>query len=443
MKNNMRNILAIAVLGGLTIAQVGCKKDYTDPNKATDEQVFSSSKGLTGVVVGLQRVHTLGRASNLYNLVTINGLITNELIVVNTGNTSEVQLAAGGTAVDGNHAMLTTFWSNLNKVIYDADKVLANAPALADKNYASGLIAYASIFKALALGSLSEFWEKIPNGIGTHVNFIDRIDGYKKAITVIDDALAAITANPISAQFLSAIPLTPPPAVQVPGIDISNTLHALKARYSLAAGLYAQALASANLVDLSKKSFFLYDALSLNPLYEVATSTNNVVQPKDSTLGLQPVSLEPSLADKRIAFYTTLNTTILPRYRINGFGAAAASVFPIYLPGEMTLIKAECYARMPDLVNGLIELNKIVTKTPASDPFGVGADLPPLIGPFTQAQLLEQIYKHRCIELFMSGLKLEDMRRFNRPNSERKRNLMPYPLRERDNNPNTPPDPPF
>jgi hypothetical protein len=38
---------------------------------------------------------------------------------------------------------------------------------------------------------------------------------------------------------------------------------------------------------------------------------------------------------------------------------------------------------------------------------------------------------------------LEDMRRFGRPVAERTRNLMPYPFRERDNNPNTPPDPPF
>ena len=111
----------------------------------------------------------------------------------------------------------------------------------------------------------------------------------------------------------------------------------------------------------------------------------------------------------------------------------------------MTLIKAECYTRQatPDLVNGLLELNKVVTKQPAADPFGVGAGLSPLIGPYTQAQLLDQIYKHRCIELYMSGLKLEDMRRFVRPNAERKRNLMPYPLRERDNNSNTPADPAF
>ena len=432
MKNNIIKIVTIAAFISTAVVQSGCKKDFTNPNAATDEQVFSSPKGLTGVVVGLQRVYTLGRGSTLYNLVTINGLTTNELIVVNTGNTAEVQLAAGGTSVDGNHTMLTTFWTTCNKVIYDADKVIASAKNLGDKNYASGLIAYASIFKALSIGDMAQFWEKVPAGTGTNVTFIDRVDGFKKAITVIDDALAAIAANAISAAFFSNVPA---------GINISNSLNALKARFSIYAGLYTQALTSANLVDLTKKSTFNYDALSLNPLFEVATSTNNVVQPKDSTLGLL-VPLQPSLTDGRVLFYTTINPTILPRFRINGFGNAAATAFPVYLPGEMTLIKAECYARaaVPDLANGTIELNKVVQKT--TDPFGVNANQPAAT-PATIAELLDQIYRHRCIELFMSGQTLEDMRRFNRPNAERRRNLMPYPLRERDNNPNTPADPPF
>ena len=421
----------VAVFAG-ALLPIGCKKDYTDPNRATDEQVFSSAKGLTGVVTGLQRVYTLGRASNLYNHITINGLTTNELIVVNTGNTAEVQLAAGGTNVDGNNSMLTTYWTNLNKVIYDADKAIESAKTLPDKNFASGLIAYASIFKALSIGGLSQFWEKVPAGIGVSVTFIDRVDGYKKAITVIDEALAAIAANAISAAFISSVPA---------GIDINNTLHALRARYSLFAGLYPQALVEANLVDLTKKSTFNFDALSLNPLYEVATSTNNVVQPKDSTLGL-PVPLQPALTDGRVPFYTSINASIAPRFRIKGFGDAAATAFPIYLPGEMILIKAEAYARAgtPDLVNGTAELNKVVTKN--NDIYGVNANQP-AAAPATIAELLDQIYRHRSIELFMSGLKLEDMRRFGRPAAERKRNLMPYPLRERDNNPNTPPDPPF
>ena len=206
MKNNIIQIVAIASACHIAIVPSGCKKDYTDPNKATEEQVFSSPKGLTGVVVGLQRVYTLGRGSTLYNLVTINGLATNEMVVVNTGNTAEVQLATGGTAVDGNHTMLTTFWTTCNKVIYDADKVISNAKNLADKNYASGLIAYASIFKALSIGDMSQFWEKVPADIGANVTFIDRVDGFKKAITVIDEAIAAIGANAISASFISNVP---------------------------------------------------------------------------------------------------------------------------------------------------------------------------------------------------------------------------------------------
>ena len=77
------------------------------------------------------------------------------------------------------------------------------------------------------------------------------------------------------------------------------------------------------------------------------------MQPKDSTLGLL-VPLQPSLTDGRVPFYTSINASIAPRFRINGFGNAAATAFPIYLPGEMILIKAEAYARAstPDLVNG-------------------------------------------------------------------------------------------
>jgi hypothetical protein len=111
----------------------------------------------------------------------------------------------------------------------------------------------------------------------------------------------------------------------------------------------------------------------------------------------------------------------------------------------MTLIKAEAYARQstPDLVNALVELNKIITKQPASDPFGVGAGLTADLGPYTQAQLLDQIYRHRAIELYMSGLRQIDSRRFNRANSERTRNYLPYPNVEHNGNANTPDDPLF
>ena len=275
-------------------------------------------------------------------------------------------------------------------------------------------------------------WEKVPAGIGLNVGFIDRAQGFAKAITVIDEALTAINANAISSEFTANVPA---------GINLPNALHALKARYSLYTGNYATALSEATAASLTVKSTFNFTTVNLNPIFETATSTNNVTAAIDNTtLGL-PAGFQPDAGDKRLAFYTTTAYAS----KILGFAATSTAAWPVYLPGEMILTKAEAYARQasPDLANALTELNKIVTKTPAGDVYGVGADLPMLVGPYTQAQILDLIYKHRSIELYMSGLRLEDMRRFARPNNERTRNLLPYPFLERDNNPNTPPDPPF
>lgn len=431
MKKIIQPILYIGIVAAI-ITTAGCKKNFTNPSAATSVQVLNSAKGLAGIVVGLQRTYA---ANVAYGMSDATGLITGETILLNAGNTSEFQFSTGGTAVDGTNALLGNLWSNAGKIIYDANNIITAASQLGDKNYASGLIGYASIFKALSIGCMSEYWEKVPDTIGiTSTTFSDRMVGYSRAIAAIDKALAAINANAISAVFLNDVPT---------GIDIVNTLNALKARYSLFAGNYAAALAAANAVDLSKKSVMSFEAANPNPIYNFVSSTNNVYQPVDSTLGL-PVTLAPDLSDKRVSFYTLINPTINPRFRLNGFWITATTAIPLYFPGEISLIKAECYARQsaPDLANGITELNKVVTKKSAADALGIGADLP-AVTPATTAELLDQIYKNRCIELFLSGMKLEDMRRFGRPNTERKRNLFPYPFRERDGNLNTPTDPSF
>jgi hypothetical protein len=420
------------LFGFFVLSSIGCKKDYINPSAATDQQVFSSARGLTGVATGLQRVYSAGRASSLYNVVTADAFLTNQVSILNQGNTAEYQLFLGAGSVDGTNTILGGLWTSSNKIIYDADLVITNAENLADKPFASGLIGYASIFKALAIGNMAMFWEKVPEGIGANINFIDRVDGFNQAIATIDKALAAMNANAVSPAFLSNIPA---------GVDIMNTLNALKARYSLFAGNYAQALTAANAVDLTKKSTLNYDAINLNPLFETVTSTNNVYAVIDSVMGL-PATVQPDVADQRVPFYISTNASA-PRFRVKGFGGTTTSSYPLYLPGEITLIKAEAYARQNQLPEAVTELNKILTKAPASDPFGVGANLTAYAGPVTQADVLLEIYRQRRIELFMSGLSLEDMRRFERPNTERKRNFFPYPFRERDNNPNTPADPAF
>ncbi len=429
----LKNILLLGLFTTSMIALNSCKKDYANPNGALEDEVFTSARGMTAVAVGLQRTYSYSRAGTVYNMVTANGFVTNELRLLNAGNDPENRLNIGGTSVDPNNSILANIWANASKIILDANRIIAAAPSLPDKPYASGLIAFSSIYKALSLGSLAMYWDKVPDSIGFNVTFSDRIVGFNRAIAIIDNALAFIQQNPISSSFTSNIPA---------GTDIINTLYALKARYALFAGNNSLALATANLVDLSKRSTMNFDAVSINPIFETATSTNNVFQPVDSTFGL-PIGQRPSATDKRVQFYTTINSAIAPRFRVGGFGASASSPWPYYLPGEITLVKAEAYARMSDLPNALIELNKVVTKQPANDAFGIGSgELVPFAGA-TQAAILDEIYRQRCIELFMSGLKLEDMRRFGRPLSERKRNFFPYPFRERDNNTNTPPDPPF
>ncbi|MCD0487459.1 RagB/SusD family nutrient uptake outer membrane protein [Pedobacter sp. MC2016-14] len=436
MKKYIKKTYSYKMLAILILMAVvsSCKKEYADPNAALADDVFGSSRGLTGVAVGLQKLYSAGRPGVYFSSVTANGFVTNELFLTNAGNVPELQLSTGGNSVDGTNAILANLWANSNKIIFDADNVMANAPALADKGYASGLIAYVSIFKALAIGNMSQYWERVPSGIGTNVSFITRVQGFTRAIAVIDNALSVVAATPISANFLTNVPA---------GVDIQNTLYALKARYALFAGNYTLALTAANSVDLTKRSSFNFDNLTFNPIFDIATSTGNVFQPMNANLGLTGIYV-PDPADKRVPFYTVANA-VAPLARLNGFFTSTTTAIPIYLPGEIILIKAEAYARQstPDLGNALTQLNLVVTKQPAADPFGVGAGLPAIVGPISQSDLLNLIYKHRSIELYMSGLKLEDMRRFGLPNADRKRNFFPYPFTERDNNPNTPADPAF
>ncbi len=438
----LKPIYTFLILCAMAYASA-CRKDYTDPSSVNESQAYSSAIGLTGTLLGAQETYSSNQTSAIYNKVAINGLSTFELILLNQGNVGEFQLSTGGNNVDATNSDLNTLWQTDNKVIYVTSKIIAATPDVVnDPAYASGLVAYATILKALAMGDLSEFWNQVPSGTGTAVTFIDRLQGYKNAIAQINSALALIQANPVSQKFTLSLPFTASASPQ--GIDIEGTLNALKARYSLFIGDYATALSAANAVDLSKASTFNYAPVNPNPIYITVTATNNIFQPVDSTLGL-PAGLAPNAADQRVPFYTSINSKMAPRFRINGFGNSVTNPYPLYLPGEMSLIKAEAYIRQasPDLASALAQLNVVVTKKASSDPLGVGANLPPIAGPLTAAQLLDQIYRNRCIELFMSGLKLEDARRFGRPLTEIKRNFFPYPFSERDNNRNTPADPAF
>ncbi|MFT4024533.1 MAG: RagB/SusD family nutrient uptake outer membrane protein, partial [Flavihumibacter sp.] len=372
----------------LVMAFVACKKDYTNPNQPTTDEVFASDRAATAVAGGLQRVYSLGAGGSLYCVIDANGFTTNELILRNAGNTGELQLSTGGSAVDATNTVLLNIWTKSNKIIYDADNVINFAATMQDGNYASGMIGFASIYKALSIGNMAMFWEKIPDTTGATVGFIDRMDGFRKAMKVLDFGISSVKANEPNSAVLGRLPTE---------VNIINTLYALKARYAVFSGDNQGALAAAEMVDLSKTSTIAHNALGLNAVYESATSTNNVFQPVDSTLGL-PAALAPDLSDKRIPFYIGINTSIDPRYRIAGFFASSSAPVPLYLPGEIMLIKAEALARLDRLPEALQALNAVRTKTPATDIYGVGAGLAAFAST-DKDEILTEIYRQRCIEL--------------------------------------------
>ncbi len=434
----MKRYIKYCLVG--TMAFAACSKNFQDPTGPSSSQAYSSPTAITDVAVGLQAWFVKDRTGIVYNSITAGTLLTGESYVTNSGNADEAQLTAGGVKVLNTNAVVNQLWAVSTKIIFESNNILAATPkVITDPGYASGVIAYTSIFKAWAMGVQANFFQQIPDtsgkpdGINNDVHFIAGQQGYLKAVGILDNAINVVKANPISASISPYLPK---------GIDIVNTLYALKARYALYAGDYTTALAAANNVNLSAMSTLNFNAQVNNPINFLVTSTSNIWQTTGPTMGL-PAGFQPDAADKRVPFYIVKPTTGTLPWVLTGFYTSTISPIPVYLPGEIMLIKAECYARQGDLPNGLIQLNNVVTKQPSADAFGVGAGLPAIAAVSSQQELLDSIYKHRRIELYTCGQELEDSRRFNRPVAERKRSYLPYPLVERNDNPNTPADPAF
>lgn len=439
----MKKTILYILLAGTMLTATSCDQEYLNPSAASETQVTTDINGLITLCNGLQYRYSSTRAGVLYTAITASGLTTKELTVLNAGNGDEEQLRIGGANVTPNNGILRNLWAQNQLVKANADLVLKSVATVSgDAGTKSGITAYASIFRALALGTIAQFWEKLPVTSSDNAVFVTRDEALKEAIRTLETAATTLTATPVSSTFTTRI---------VAGIDLANTIQALIARYSLMVGDNAKALAAANKVDLTKKSSFNFDDATQNPLFFNTFGNRNVTEPVNATLGL-PEALRPVAADKRLAFYLS-NPAGVASGGINlgraSFFTANNAAIPVYLPGEIQLIRAEASARTNDLVGATTALNAVLTKT--TDAWGIGAGLPAYSGANTADALLTEIYRQRCIELFLSGLKLEDSRRFNRlapvagnaaSQVERTRTFYPYPLIEKDNNrANTPADP--
>jgi hypothetical protein len=277
-------------------------------------------------------------------------------------------------------------------------------------------------------------------------SFVTREDGLVQAINLLKEAEQSVVNTPPSNEFNT----------KVTGVEFNllNSIRAYLARYSLMKGDYVAAIAAAKSVNLSVASSFIFNVLSPNPVFN-AVQISKDYSPRDG-FGL-PSSLT-EVGDGRIGFYLISSSVTFPTGGgdpldgLRGFATANNSPIPVYLPDEMRLIVAEGIVRSGGaLSEAVTEINAVRTQS-SGDPFLVHAGLPAYSGSVDAPSLLTEIYKQRCSELYLSGLRLEDSRRFGRSSPptdvnpipltfERSRNFYPFPQQERQNNLNTPADP--
>lgn len=430
------NILLMAVLFVSVGLMSSCSLDQLNPNAPTNAQVLSTAEGIKALAVGLQAQY--GETVN--ETIEVSNLLTKQYATMPASVLGLRELETGGSDVQGFNGTVNNFWREHYRVIKSAEDLVNNVdnvPLAAGTR--SGIRALARTLKAICLGELIEAFQSIPIDvtISQTPSFASRDQVLATVISLLESARDEIASIPVSSDFNTTI-------LGI-GFDLSNTINAMLARYNLIKGDYSKALTAANAVDLSKTSTLFYtSSTARNPIY-LATILTVYYKP------VREFRLSAESGDKRVGYWTSPSTE-------NSFHSTPVDNFVqyirdndkyyVYLPGEITLIKAEVYARQSDLNNALTELNKVRTKT--TDPAGIGAGLPARTSAqlSTQQAMLDEIYLQRRYELFVTGLRLGDTRRFGKPGPEtapatpsRLRNWLPFPDTERLSNPNTPADP--
>lgn len=422
-----------------------CGLDLVNPNAATEEQVLKTKEGLFGLTVGMENTYATSTLGSAINTVAIT---TREASAVTTYSSLE-GLEDGGSELSGDNERVTGLFSRTHRVKGMAEDILNNVEdADIGESTKAGLFAFANLYKAMALGVLAQNWESvaIDNSRDGVAVFSSRSDALKKATSILNESITRVNNNDLSGEFETAFATKD---------ELLNKLYAYLARFELFSGNYQLAINAANEVDKTSAYFFEYDTENKNPVFVMFIETLIELAPRDN-FGL-PSSLAVNPADGRLGFYFAASDAKslveLPiEILIAPIFNTASSKIPFYNPSEMDLILAEAYARLDNFTEAEKALNIVRNKKAADDVLGYGLaagfdDTFSASGDKTI--LLDEIFINRRMETYLSGMSLEDSRRFNRPDpplnrdvtTERNRNFYPYPASERARNINTPADP--
>src|SRR5205823_1899687 len=139
--------------------------------------------------------------------------------------------ATANSLIEATNVDVLDLWTKYFQVVKSANDVIDNVDhvTLAPGTRA-GMLALAKLHKAMAFGTLIEAFEKIPTAIDSSTTppFQDRATVLAEVLALLASAKTDATGTPLSAEFTGTI--------LAPGFDLLNTIRAMQARYSLAAG---------------------------------------------------------------------------------------------------------------------------------------------------------------------------------------------------------------
>lgn len=395
----MRRALLVGVL---CTGMAGCNLDLENPNAPTSEQVVTSIDGVLAVTVGMQAQF----AQSIEDYVVPSSLATDEWGTRTRALISWIMLFTGEN-FDQSFVTVSAPYANSFQVIRSANTALRGAEEVQlGTATAAGVKATAKLFKAMALGWLIQIYEKVPVDLAADGAVpVERPQVMSTILGLLEEArtdLSGVSDADLATFRARALG---------PGINLRNTIDAMLARYYLMDGKYAEAIAAADRVNLNVLSVLDYPAPTRNPIENLAFQLEYVG-------GLQSFVNAAEPGDRRPAYWVNVAAAAVP-------GNPADSIvkplkkystpnepFPLYLPDEMKLIKAEALARTNQFGAAAALVNAVRTQTSSGvDEPVAGLQALPASVLDTQAKLLARIAYERRYELFMQGLRWEDTRR--------------------------------
>lgn len=413
MRNSVIPGVRRALLFTALLGAGACELDLTNPNSPPEELVLTTPDGIIALAVGMQGqfAGTAVGSGMVLNAIRAPGLVTDEISTTTRALAADRSLVTG-VGVDASFGVVSSPFTTAFRVVRSAEELLSGAPGVGlGPGTLAGVMALARTYKAMSLGIAIQHYQQIPVTASLEANPL------QPRAVVLDSVLALLEQARADLASVPAAQLADFNARVAIGYNLGDVINAMLARYYLMDGQYQAAITAAGRVPLNRLNVFSYPDPLRNPIWGYSQFSLDYVR------GTQDFVADADTSDDRPNFWLRLDqatvngSPAVPLRNLRQYADRNAP-FPIYLPDEMRLIQAEAYTRLGMLPEAAPLVNAVRTQCTPSATVGTFSEpvacMPALPAEAldTQAELLAEIAYQRRYELYLQGLRWEDIRRF-------------------------------